>query len=310
MRRFAIFATVFTTAFWCFSLQSSEGCTLWGATGPQVEGGGTLIVKNRDWVPDHRQELTVLKPAEGYKFLGLRAVGGAEPGVKAGVNEKGLVIVSASANQVPIAERKKFRQKEGLTRHLLATCSGVEDVLKNLELMRRPVFYMVGDRREIVLIEIAPDGRRSVTRRDSGTLAHTNHFCAIDAPTLRKPGESSTQRLSRIEDLLKSREKPFVAEDFIRFSEDRNAGPDHSIWRTGGHSSQIRTLATWLVLIPAFGSPHLYLKTADPGEPERICRLSVEDALRRHDRKTLALDSDLCKRAASRVDATGCPCHE
>ena len=96
----------------CFPIsQSSEACTLWGATGRAVEGGGTLIAKNRDWTPDHRQELTVMQEAGKYGFLALKAVGGAEPGIKAGVNERGLVIVSATANQVTKAERKKFQQK-------------------------------------------------------------------------------------------------------------------------------------------------------------------------------------------------------
>ena len=295
MRQSSIFITVLTAVFCLSSFQSSEACTLWGATGRWVEGGGTLIAKNRDWVPDHHQELAVLKPAGGFKSLALRAVGGAEPGVKAGVNEKGLVIISASASQVPRAERKKFRQKKGLVRHLLATCASAEDVLMHVAWMKRPVFYMIGDRREIVLIEIAPDGRRSVTRKDSGTLAHTNHYRAIDVWNLRRPGASSTHRQTRIEELLNSRGKPFVMEDFIRFSEDRNAGPDNSIWRTGGNFYKNRTLATWLVLIPAFGSPRLYLKTADPGEPNRICGLLVEEVLGRHDQKTLPLDSDLCR---------------
>jgi isopenicillin-N N-acyltransferase-like protein len=303
LKRSFVLATVFTALFLFSSFQSSKACTLWGATGRWVEGGGTLIVKNRDWVPDHHHELAILRPAEGFKSLALRAVGGAEPGVKAGVNEKGLVIISASASQVPRAERKKFQQKKGLMRHFLATCASAEDVLMHVEWMRRPVFYMVGDRKELVLIEIAPDGRRSVIRKNSGTLAHTNHYRAIDVQNLRKPGVSSTHRQARIEELLKGQRRPFAMEDFIRFSGDRNAGPDNSIWRTGGNFNRNRTLATWLILIPAFGSPQLYLKTADPGEPERICGLLVDEVLGRYDQKTIPLDSDLCKGAASKSGA-------
>jgi len=86
---------------WLLSSQPSEACTLWGAVGTAVEGGGTLVAKNRDWAPDHFQELALLRPRRDFNRLVLRAVGGEEPGVKAGVNEKGLVIVSATANQVP-----------------------------------------------------------------------------------------------------------------------------------------------------------------------------------------------------------------
>jgi hypothetical protein len=122
-----------------------------------------------------------LKETGQYKSLALKAVGGAEPGIKAGVNEKGLSIISATASQVTSAERKKFQQKKELMSHFLATCASVQDALKNLELMRRPVFYMVGDPRELAVIEISPDGRRSVTRKEAGTLHHTNHYCGIDA---------------------------------------------------------------------------------------------------------------------------------
>ncbi len=300
MKRRSISIVVLSTLFWFFSFQTTEACTLWGATGQSVEGGGTLIAKNRDWAPDHHQELTLLKRAEGYKSLVLKAVGGSQPGIKAGVNQKGLVIVSATANQVARAERKKFRQKKELMNHFLTTCTSVEDVLKNVELMRRPVFYMVGDHKELAIIEITPGAHRSVTRRDSGTLNHTNHYCTIDVQNVNKPGTSSMQRYARIDELLKNRNTPFTVEDFIRFSEDRNAGPDNSIWRTGSTPDKRHTLSTWLVLIPASGSPQLYLKTSDPGKPERVCRLSVEDALRIEDHKTIPLDSDLCKGIASK----------
>jgi hypothetical protein len=280
---------------WFLSFQPSEACTLWGAVGDAVEGGGTLVAKNRDWAPDHRQELVILRPPEGYTSVALVAVGNDEPGVKAGVNEKGLVIVSATAGQFPSADRKKIQQKKELMRHFLATCASVEEVLKNIELMRRPAFYLVGDRTEIAAIEIAPDGRRSVTRTGSGTLHHTNHYCAIEPPDLkRKPGASSRQRYARIEELLKTPEKPFDLDGFIRFSEDRNAGADKSIWRTGSDPARQRTLATWLVAVPIAGSPQLYLKTADPGEPERVCRLQVEEALRLKGGDRIPLAAGLC----------------
>ena len=282
--------------WWVFSLQPAHACTLWGAAGNAVDGGGVLIAKNRDWAPDHRQQLNIVRPKEGHRSVVLAAVGGAEPGTKAGVNEKGLVIVTATVNQVPTAERKRVDQTKGLMSHLLARCASVEDVLKQIELFRRPVFYLVGDRREIAVIEVAPDGSRSITRTDSGTLHHTNHYCAIDPPDLkRKAGTSSTNRSARIAELLKNPNRFYTVDDFIRFSEDEAAGPDNSIWRTGSDPHKTRSLATWLVSIPASGSPRLYLKTADPGEAERLCRLTVDDALRVTGRDQIPLDSDLCK---------------
>jgi hypothetical protein len=210
------------------------------------------------------------------------------------VNEKGLVIVSATASQVPGTQRKAARQKKELMRFFLTTCASVDELLNQVELLRRPVFYLAGDRKEIALIEVAPEGRRSVRRQDSGTLHHTNHYCILDpADQKRKPGASSTQRYARMSELLKGPPAPFAAEDFIRFSADAVAGPDNSIWRTGSSPTRKRTLATWLVSVPTAGSPQLYLKTADPGEPEQVCRISVEAALGGGDR--IPLNSELCR---------------
>jgi hypothetical protein len=281
--------------FWLLSPQPSEACTLWGAVGASVQRGGALIAKNRDWVPDHFQELAVLRPATGFQSLVLRAVGGEEPGVKAGVNEKGLVVVSATASQVPRAERDKAGQRKGLMSHLLATCAGVDEVLKNITLFYRPAFYLIADRRELAAIEVAPDGQRSVTRRDSGTLSHTNHYCAIDSQTIRqKPGPSSRARLARIDELLKTHPQPYSIDDFIRFSADQNAGPDDSIWRTGSDPTNRRTLSTWIVALPLKDSPQLYLRTANPEESEQICRLSVNEALRMKGGDRIPLAAALC----------------
>ena len=85
------------------------------------------------------------------------------------------------------------------------------DVLRELELFRRPVFYLVGDRREIAVIEVAPDGRRAVSRTAAGTLSHTNHYLAIDLPgRAAKPGASSLARRARIAELLGERGGPSV----------------------------------------------------------------------------------------------------
>ncbi len=141
----------------------------------------------------------------------LRAVGGAEPGVKAGVNTEGLVMsFSATANQVPADERRKIGQTRGLTAQLLARCATVAGVLRELELFRRPVFYLVGDRREIAVIEVAPDGRRAVSRTAAGTLSYTNHYLAMDLPGLAaKPGAGGLKRRARIAELLGRHGAPF-----------------------------------------------------------------------------------------------------
>lgn len=275
-----LFLFVVTLIAGLSSGRAVEACTLWGAAGGAVAGGGTLIAKNRDWVPDHRQELRVVQPRQGYRSLVLVAVGGAEPGVKAGVNEKGLVIVSATAGEVPAGERRAADRNRGVIGRLLARCAGVEDLLAEIGIFDRPAFYLVGDRKEIALIEVAPDGSRAVSRTASGSLHHTNHYLAADPGGLaRRPSASSRARAARIAELLESTGRAYTIADFIRFSEDRHAGPDNSIWRRGGEPSKRRTLAAWIVALPESGRPQLYLKLANPGEAERVCAIDVQAAL-------------------------------
>jgi len=83
-------------AFWIGS-RAAESCTLWATVGEAARDGGSLVVKNHDWRPDHRQEIKRVTPKPGFRYYGLFAYGNDGPGLKAGVNEKGLVVVSATA---------------------------------------------------------------------------------------------------------------------------------------------------------------------------------------------------------------------
>jgi hypothetical protein len=59
-----------------------SACTIWSAVGESVVGGGTLIAKNRDCLPDqyHRLELSSIRDP-GYCYLGLVAYGKDSPGL-------------------------------------------------------------------------------------------------------------------------------------------------------------------------------------------------------------------------------------
>ena len=88
-----------------------EACTLFAANGSVVDDGGTLIVKNRDWEPNQHQVIKFVPSKDGYSYFGLYAEGTAA-GMKAGINEKGLTVVSATAGSIPSKERKNMPNKE------------------------------------------------------------------------------------------------------------------------------------------------------------------------------------------------------
>jgi hypothetical protein len=244
----------------------APACTLWSAAG-EAAGGGTLLAKNRDWVPDHRQEVRVVRPPHGWAYVGLFALGNDDPGLKAGTNAQGLTIVSASSN---IA--RKLRQSQpgmhGVMEPILRDYASVAAVLADAMALfshARANFYMLSDSKQTMTVEVGLQGRFSIKQADAGTLAHTNHY--LDAELAQaynsRIGNSSATRLHRVTELLAQASTPATLQDFQRISQDQHDGPDNSLWRSG----HAHTLATWLVQNQPDQAPHLHITLANPGEP-------------------------------------------
>jgi isopenicillin-N N-acyltransferase like protein len=259
--------------------ENSTPCTLWSASGKDfVKDGGTLIAKNRDWVPDHSQYLKNVTPKHGFRYFGLFAKGNDDPGLKAGINEKGLVVVSSSAGSVPKIDRNENNKTVGLMTKLLSDCESVDSVLKKEKLFIGAKNLMVADKNQVAIIEIGLNGEYSIRTEKNGTLTHTNHF--IDDKMLKynkKIGKSSSIRFNRINEILCNASKPFTLEDFIAFSEDQTGGPDNSIWRTGSSPKEEKTLSTWLVYLSGNDKIQVFVKIANPGEEKKIFTFKFED---------------------------------
>jgi isopenicillin-N N-acyltransferase like protein len=261
----------------CFIASPAPACTLWAAAGERTEGDGTIIAKNRDWTPE-ADEVRLTRFRNGLRFLGLFPVrDGKRPGAVAGISERGLVVVTATAGSVPQAEREKG--EPGLAARMLSEFSTVEEVLKNRELLSRgrPAIYLLADRRGIAWIEVAPGGRVAVRSTDSGSLYHTNHYLDDQLRSSNtRIGRSSAARLDRIREILETGPPRLTPEDFIAFSRDIHAGPDDSIWRTGGKVGRERTLATWIVSLQKDAPPGIFIRLANPGESEKTLRMTLD----------------------------------
>jgi hypothetical protein len=271
----------FTIAFCAIILSAGstaiEACTLWAATGERAAYGGSLIAKNRDWTPE-ADEVRLVDSDNGLRFLGLFPVRDrGKPSPVAGINEKGLVVVTASASSVP--REKRIKGGKGLLKKLLTDFSTVEAILAKKMLFSRThsAMYLVADPHRIAWIEVAPQGRFAIWMIESGVLEHTNHY--LDETLLgenAKVGRSSRSRLARINKLLSVKQGPLSLEDFITFSGDRNDGPDNSLWRTGSKPEGERTLASWIVSIPRESPPELFVRLANPGESEKTVRIELD----------------------------------
>jgi len=273
MKRMLV-ALLVLSMFMSFTLPA-YACTEWAATGSAVEGGGTLIIKNRDWIPNQIQELKLFTPVDGYRYFGIniKDIGGM---VKGGINEYGLVVFNQAAETTPGSERKQITPY--LTDMLLKKCKNVDEVIAMVPTLVGPIILNIADKNKIANIELGLNGTHASITSEDGVIYHTNHLLAenlLGANTVEYPG--SHIRYQRIGELLKSVSKPYTLKNFIDFSQDQNDGPDSSIWRTGSTTEQQRTLATFAAKLPKQGSPTLYILMANPGQEFQYVNLQADD---------------------------------
>ncbi|HSA13084.1 MAG TPA: carcinine hydrolase/isopenicillin-N N-acyltransferase family protein [Candidatus Paceibacterota bacterium] len=267
-KRFSLLAVVSILVLEVPCFQAS-GCTLWGAAGGDA-GGGTIISKNRDWKPDHVQVLKVRRDGK-YAYLGLYAEGNKEPGIKQGVNEKGLCVTTASASSIPKATRDAQIGKSGLMTTLLAEYASCDQILADKEKLfsnRKPSFLMISDRKQILMLEEGLEGHFAVKVVKTGTVTHSNHYLEPSlAEYNQKIGESSTTRLDRISELIQAARRPLDISSFAEMSLDRHDGANNSLWRTGTNGC---TLSSWILQSPVSGPPTLRVLIVNPGKPEEL----------------------------------------
>ena len=259
--------SLFVFLIWAAPL---EACTLWAATGNGTAEGYTILAKNRDWKPGQSHALRQVSIREGYSYVGLFAFGGDSPGLKGGINEKGLAVVTATASVIPKNERSADGGNHLSSHEILSSFATVDEVLAQKDRFLRSSYYMVADGRKIAVVEGAPDGKTAVRVIDDGVIAQTNHYVSPELQWFNgRASTSSKTRYDRITSLLSSRQGQLTMDDFVAFSQDQSAGPDNSIFRTGSNPGKSRTVATWIIAIPPEGSPELYVKMKDPGEDFR-----------------------------------------
>lgn len=239
----------------------AHACTLFAANGPDwVQGGGTLIAKNRDWKPEW-QEMR-LNDKGTYRFYGIYGGYDQHMQLKGGVNEKGLAVLSASASTIPKKKRLAMPQAEhSALRTLLSDCATVDEALTHPELWLGPKFLMLADADKIAYVEIAPEGIYRIKTVSNSPLVHTNYYLDPSlADTNEKTGISSTTRYARMSSLLQDSQHPYDMQDFIRFSQDQSDGPDNSIWRTGSRPAGEQTLGTLIFRLQKGQAPEIYVK--------------------------------------------------
>ena len=242
------------------------GSTLWAAAGSHVQGGGTLIAKNYDAkpVPTH---LRLVIPKKGFTYLGLFSLKNPKgQGPLAGVNKKGLAVVSAIPETLPPGPEPS-PSIEQVSERLLAGFGTVAGALSDHKVLREgpPAFYLIADASQVAIVEITPHHEISVRNIENDILCHTGHY--IDEKFLsrnRQRVKNSELRLERVERLLRSGNNPLTQDAFIDVAHDQGTIPDERILRSPGSSDAIRTVATWILFIPGAKPPELHVGLFNP----------------------------------------------
>ncbi|TRZ47742.1 hypothetical protein D4S03_11200 [bacterium] len=188
----------------------SEGCSTWAASGKITRDGAPMLVKNRDYHPDHQplQCLARIKLTHGNPFLCLTSAG--SPGVfSSGINSAGLAVVDTFISSTDIGP--------GIARYSL-----MMNILKNFTTVKEAIDYLptrphFGDgsvtvldaQGDMAVFEIA-HSVQAVRQSDGGFVASTNHFTTPETRSLWVDKEqvhlrgNSQGRLRMIEEALRS----------------------------------------------------------------------------------------------------------
>ncbi len=268
---------IFSISWLVWMPNKGEPCTLWAIAGDSVVGEGTILVKNRDWTPNHQQKMELITPPEGYRYLGLIAMGKDMPGLKGGVNEEGLVVVTASAPSY-LEQQNNLYPVKGVIQKILKNCRNVREAIKQEDWFIGPRFIMMADAKEIACVEVGLNGKFKIQSTTSGNLSHTNHYLESDFIALNpeKPYVSSQERQRQIQQFLSTKQN-FDLHDFIKVSRSEEGGPDNSIWRRGSTARSSRTLATWIVHQPVSRNTILFLRMANPGKEIKEYHYTIKD---------------------------------
>ncbi|MFP5222485.1 MAG: carcinine hydrolase/isopenicillin-N N-acyltransferase family protein [Acidobacteriota bacterium] len=249
-------------------------CTLWTVSGERVQGGGTLVAKNRDFTTDMPNHFEVITPQDGYRMFAMVATGEQNRrSLVGGVNEYGLAVVTATVGTISKDERVSRGRAGKLknpTRAILTRFRSLRELLENPEMLRSlyPVFALVADSTGAVMIEASGGDYRVLPVPPQESGVHTNHPLTRDFPDIweKDAAKGSEVRLERMRGLLDSSPGKLSLPGFTALSLDRDAGPDQSIFRVGSAPKRPRTLGTLAAWLPPAGAPVVFARLTNDGQ--------------------------------------------
>jgi isopenicillin-N N-acyltransferase-like protein len=162
---------------------ANEGCTTWAAVGSATADGEPLLVKNRDYRPEHLplQVFVTATPAVGYRYLYGTSAG--SPGVfNSGMNERGLAIADTHVCSTDIGPGLP---DYSLMMHTLEehdTVRSALDYLNSVPRMGRNNLILADEGGDLAVVELGYH-HFAIVEAQNGIVVNTNHFVS---PSLKE----------------------------------------------------------------------------------------------------------------------------
>lgn len=261
-----------------------QACTQWASLGSANQSDALLFVKNRDAPLHSWQQLQLISPPQGYRYLALRYKN--QPSdpvfqyISAGINQAGLTI---GDNDIGTSQTFGNAPGSDIMQAILQHYASVDAVLKDQQALfshSAAQNLLIADRNQVISVEITPEGRYAILGPvKQGILFHTNHYLTYDFMIDNDPVSPSTcMRYNRIAELLQSSQTPYTVQQCKAFATDQHEhNPDGSIDTNDSILRKV-TLATWIVAIPKEGAPVLYLQQRNPEQAKRNIRWVLDQA--------------------------------
>ncbi len=252
-----------------------------GTTYAHLDATALLIGKNYDDIPLQGQALRMVKPEGKISYLvwegqAEKSQAGVEPSINGGINQKGLVVFYSAA---PLGTNNNH---SAIVARLLENCDSVACVQeKATDLFQEAgtAFLILGDAHKIAQVEIAPDGKYTITAKEKGSLYHTNHYLTEDYEKYNQGvSESSLKRYARIQSIMEDKKARFSADALRKISFDHSDGPNNSLYRTGTLCNPLRTIGHLTFEVKKNQPPRLYGWLRDMLADNRKLDIKLNDA--------------------------------
>lgn len=230
-----------------------EGCTVWAATMSVAQQSAPILVKNRDYRPDHQllQCLAYARPDRGYRYLYVTSAG--SPAVfSSGMNEVGLAVADTHVSSLDIGPgMARYSVMMDLLEHHNNVVSAL-DYLRSVAHLGDGTLVVVDAVGDMVVFE-AGHSALGIVWPEAGRVVSTNHFVTDslrelwadrNLPELRGNSQNRYAKVDEMLEAARGRVNPGWAQRAMA----SHGGPRHAICRHAEVDPHSKTISTALYL--------------------------------------------------------------